>query len=135
LQHGAVIVLFPGEIRTPGVPEQHLHPTLPAAPQQDAGTGAAGLVDLRLPDPRPPVRRTRTRAQAFALARPRGRSCPPSAPGRAPSGSPNEDARSGLRSSLDDRPDREQSDDGDDLSPEDDLVEIDGRPPHTPLAP
>src|SRR4029453_12139892 len=97
----------PGEIRTPGVAEQHLHPTLPPAPQQDAGAGAAGLVDLRLSD---------ARHLSFAGA---------------------EDARSGpgLGASLDDRPDREQGDDGDDLGPEDDLVEIDGGPPHHLVAP
>jgi len=45
------------------------------------------------------------------------------------------DSRSGLRPSFDDRPDREQGDDGDDLGPEDDLVEIDGGPPGSRVAP
>src|SRR4029453_17503446 len=47
LEHGPVIRVLPGEVRPSGMAEQHLQAT-PPAPQQDARTDAAGLIDLRL---------------------------------------------------------------------------------------
>jgi hypothetical protein len=69
LQHGPVIRVLAREIRTPRVAEQHLEATHPLAPQQDAGAGAARLVDPRLSDARHLWVAGPRRAQALDLAR------------------------------------------------------------------